>query len=230
MNELSSAEAALTALHPVLHGIAGDDLHLSTPCPGFDVAALGDRLVGTITMVAQAAGAGVDAPNGNSPATSSPPTAAVLPASTIPSPSPPTLRHSTGWWPKGRHTDADALERNHPNTPATRGFQMTDIIAAPELDGTSAAFAENRTTDVEGDQLLYRRIGTASGTVPPLVMLQHFRGNLDYWDPLLLDTLATDREVITVDLAGVGGSGGRTPDTVSEMARNALGFIEALGS
>ncbi|HEV2258018.1 MAG TPA: hypothetical protein VGS06_33200 [Streptosporangiaceae bacterium] len=32
----------------------------------------------------------------------------------------------------------------------------------------------------------------------PLVLLQHFRGNLDNWDPLLVDTLAaTDRLRLT---------------------------------
>jgi hypothetical protein len=30
-------------------------------------------------------------------------------------------------------------------------------------------------------------------------MLQHFRGNLDDWDPLLLGALASDREVIPFD-------------------------------
>jgi pimeloyl-ACP methyl ester carboxylesterase len=66
-------------------------------------------------------------------------------------------------------------------------------------------------------------------TLPPLVLLQHFRGNLDYWDPALLDVLATDRELITVDLPGVGGSSGTTPDNVTDMARDALRFIDALG-
>jgi hypothetical protein len=27
--------------------------------------------------------------------------------------------------------------------------------------------------------------------VPPLVLLQHLRGNLDNWDPALIDALAT---------------------------------------
>jgi pimeloyl-ACP methyl ester carboxylesterase len=60
-------------------------------------------------------------------------------------------------------------------------------------------------------------------------MLVHFRGNLDNWDPLLLGSLASGREVITVDNAGVGPSSGLVPYTITEMARDAIPFIDALG-
>ncbi len=52
------------------------------------------------------------------------------------------------------------------------------------------------------------------GDGAPLVLLQHFRGNLDSWDPALIDALALARRVITFENAGVGGSTGTTPDTV----------------
>ena len=63
----------------------------------------------------------------------------------------------------------------------------------------------------------------------PLVLLQHFRGNLDSWDPALIDALAPGRRVVTFDNTGVGGSSGQTPDTVRQMARDAIAFITALG-
>ena len=63
----------------------------------------------------------------------------------------------------------------------------------------------------------------------PLVLLQHFRGNLDNWDPALIDALASDRRVVTFDNAGVGGSTGTTPNTIEQMARDAVAFITALG-
>jgi pimeloyl-ACP methyl ester carboxylesterase len=66
-----------------------------------------------------------------------------------------------------------------------------------------------------------------SNTVP-LVLFQHFRGNLDSWDPALIDALATDRRVITFDNAGVGGSTGTTPDSVEQMARDAIAFIATM--
>ncbi|KAB7753184.1 MULTISPECIES: alpha/beta fold hydrolase [Mycobacteriaceae] len=101
---------------------------------------------------------------------------------------------------------------------------MTEVVTVAD-----AARAANLEIEVAGERFAYRRIGNPSVTLPPLVLLQHFRGNLDYWDPALLDVLAADREVLTVDLRGVGGSTGTTPDNVTDMARDALQFIDALG-
>ena len=71
----------------------------------------------------------------------------------------------------------------------------------------------------DGVTYAYRRFGDAGAGRLPLVMLQHFRGNLDDWDPLLLDTLAPDREVIPVDLAGVGLSTGTVPRGLAVTGR-----------
>jgi pimeloyl-ACP methyl ester carboxylesterase len=76
-----------------------------------------------------------------------------------------------------------------------------------------------------GIDYAYRQVG--EGT-PALVLLQHFRGNLDNWDPELIDALAGDRRVVTFDNGGVGGSTGTTPSTITRMARDAIAFIEAL--
>jgi pimeloyl-ACP methyl ester carboxylesterase len=76
-----------------------------------------------------------------------------------------------------------------------------------------------------GIDYAYRQVG--KGT-PALVLLQHFRGNLDNWDPALVDALARDRRVVTFDNAGVGGSTGTTPSTIAQMARDAVAFLEAL--
>jgi len=71
----------------------------------------------------------------------------------------------------------------------------------------------------------YRDLG--EGEVP-LVLLQHFRGNLDNWDPALVDALAANRRVITFDNVGVGATTGRTPSTIEAMAHDAIAFLEAL--
>ena len=79
-----------------------------------------------------------------------------------------------------------------------------------------------------GINYAYRDTGGREGTVP-VVLLQHFRGNLDSWDPSLIGALAQSRRVVTFDNAGVGGSTGTTPDTIEQMARDAIAFISALG-
>ena len=55
-----------------------------------------------------------------------------------------------------------------------------------------------------GVDYAYRDTGPEATGVP-LVLFQHFRGNLDSWDPALIDALAAARRVITFDNAGVGG-------------------------
>jgi pimeloyl-ACP methyl ester carboxylesterase len=73
----------------------------------------------------------------------------------------------------------------------------------------------------------YKRFG--SGGTVPVVFLQHFRGNIDNWDPALVDAIAENREVILFDNTGIGGSTGTTPHTVEEMADDAIAFLLALG-
>ena len=68
-------------------------------------------------------------------------------------------------------------------------------------------------TAANGVDYAYRDTGGGEGAVP-LVLLQHFRENLDNWDPALIDALAPARRVVTFDNTGVGGSTGSTPDTI----------------
>jgi pimeloyl-ACP methyl ester carboxylesterase len=72
----------------------------------------------------------------------------------------------------------------------------------------------------------YRRFGNSTGT--PIVLLQHFTGGLDHWDPAFTDGLARDREIILVDNAGVGASTGETPSTIEGMADCIVDFVDAL--
>src|ERR1700757_2190917 len=101
-----------------------------------------------------------------------------------------------------------------------------------ELDTANRAAATLEaapTRDVEGGgiRFAYRQLGPSTGT--PLVLLQHFSGNIDAWDPAVVNALAADRPVIAFDNAGVGRSTGRTPDNVAAMARDAVDFIDLLG-
>jgi len=76
---------------------------------------------------------------------------------------------------------------------------------------------------------VYRCFGYKQTNTPPLLFLQHFRGNLDNWDPALVDRLAQDREVILLANRGVGASTGVVPDNVTDMTRDVLRFVDALG-
>ncbi|MCX4586237.1 alpha/beta fold hydrolase [Streptomyces sp. NBC_01481] len=93
---------------------------------------------------------------------------------------------------------------------------MTQSYAQAPIKTVSAA---------NGIEYAYREVG--EGGVP-LVLLMHFRGNLDYWDPALVDALAQGRRVIAFDNTGVGGSSGTSPSTVTQMALDAIAFIDAL--
>jgi pimeloyl-ACP methyl ester carboxylesterase len=87
--------------------------------------------------------------------------------------------------------------------------------------------APTRYVEGSGIRFAYRQLGPSRGT--PLVLLQHFSGNIDAWDPAVANALAADRPVIAFDNAGVGRSTGQTPDNVAAMARDAVTFINLLG-
>ncbi len=78
-----------------------------------------------------------------------------------------------------------------------------------------------------GIDFAYRRVGNRGGT--PLILANYFAANLDDWDPLIVDGLAADRDVITFDYPGIGRSTGTTAATVDELAVDCVGFLHALG-
>ena len=73
-----------------------------------------------------------------------------------------------------------------------------------EKQPESAETTPTRFVHVREVRFAYRRFGNPAGT--PLILLQHFRGSMDNWDPALLNGFAKDRTVITFDNAGVGFS------------------------
>ena len=99
------------------------------------------------------------------------------------------------------------------------------MTATSHTTGAYAASPNQVVSAANRVDYAYRETG--DGT-PPLVLLQHFRGNLDNWDPALIDALASARRVVTFDNAGVGGSTGTTPSTVTQMARDAIAFLDAM--
>lgn len=51
-----------------------------------------------------------------------------------------------------------------------------------------------RFVNIGGTQFAYRRWGNAAAEQPPLLMLQHYRGGMDHWGPLMTDGLAENRK------------------------------------
>ena len=95
-------------------------------------------------------------------------------------------------------------------------------------DGLYAGLANKLVSAANGIDYAYRDTGPGASGGLPLVLLQHFRGNLDNWDPALIDALASTRRVIAFDNTAVGGSAGATPGTVEQMARDAIAFLAAM--
>lgn len=89
--------------------------------------------------------------------------------------------------------------------------------------------APTRFIAVDGDNFAYRRWGNSSSGQPPLFFLQHFRGGLDNWDPLLTDGLAAGREVVLFNGRGVASSSGKPRTRIEHMADDAAAVVRALG-
>jgi pimeloyl-ACP methyl ester carboxylesterase len=95
-------------------------------------------------------------------------------------------------------------------------------------DGQYSGLPNKLVSAANGIDYAYRDTGPEGSSGVPLVLFQHFRGNLDNWDPALIDALAPARRVITFDNTGVGGSTGTTPDTAEQMAHDAIAFLTAM--
>lgn len=86
--------------------------------------------------------------------------------------------------------------------------------------------AETRFVFVNNTTFAYRLFGASSGT--PLVFLQHYRGTMDHWDPLVLNNLALNRPIFLIDYAGTGRSTGTTPTTFAGFADDIASVLVAL--
>ncbi|MCX5316941.1 alpha/beta fold hydrolase [Streptomyces sp. NBC_00154] len=87
--------------------------------------------------------------------------------------------------------------------------------------------AEGLTVEGPSATFTYRRMGPQGGV--PLVLLNRFRGTIDWWDPEFLDYLAADHDVIVFDNVGVGYTDGEPRDSLEGFAEGAIEFIDTLG-
>src|SRR5260370_9778616 len=104
---------------------------------------------------------------------------------------------------------------------AQRSRSTPSIITKEDstMSTYTAITAPRQFVEANGIRFAYRRWGKRSGL--PLVFNHHLNGNLDNWDPAVLDGLAKDREVIIFNNAGVASPTGEVPATFPVMLRNA---------
>jgi len=95
-------------------------------------------------------------------------------------------------------------------------------LAAEKLETASTKYVE-----ANGVKFSYRTLGPKSDV--PLILLQHFTGTMDAWDPAVVNALAKSRTVIVFNNRGVGATNGVVADNVSQMTSDAYAFIQALG-
>lgn len=104
---------------------------------------------------------------------------------------------------------------------------MNATSASNDTVITAYKDAPTRTVTAGGVTYAYRELGP-KGAIP-VVFFVHLAGNMDNWDPRIVDPIAKVRHVITFDNRGIGASSGEVPDTIEAMADDAFAFINALG-
>jgi pimeloyl-ACP methyl ester carboxylesterase len=87
---------------------------------------------------------------------------------------------------------------------------------------------KTETIHIDGTDFQYRNLGENNSGVP-VIFLNHLAATMDNCDPRIIDGIASQYQVICFDNKGVGGTTGKTPKTISEMAKDAIAFIHALG-
>ena len=100
-------------------------------------------------------------------------------------------------------------------------------IGADNLEHIPGRHGRKRFSGRSSAAFTYRRFGRQGGV--PLVLLNRFRGTIDWWDPEFLDYLAAHHDVIVFDNVGIGYSSGEPRDSIEGFAEGAIEFIEALG-
>ena len=100
--------------------------------------------------------------------------------------------------------------------------QSTNRKLVPDLHQS----ATTEFIEADGSSYAYRKFGKESGI--PVVLLQHFTGTMDNWDPAITNGLAKYFPVVLFDNKGIGGSGGQTPDSIQAMAKDTISFMRAI--
>ena len=98
---------------------------------------------------------------------------------------------------------------------------------ADPLSTYTAITVPTQFVDANGIRFAYRRFGKPGRIA--LVFNQHFTGNLDNWDPAVLDCLAVEREVILFNNAGAASLPGKYRRPSERWRKTPAAFIDAPG-
>ena len=105
-------------------------------------------------------------------------------------------------------TSIDVTTETRTDAPVTHMTVVTQFIDAAEV------------------RFAFRRFGAPGAT--PLVMLQHFRGNLDNWDSRAHRRTRSRARGDPRRLPGLGSSSGAFGPTIADTARRMIAFVTAL--
>jgi pimeloyl-ACP methyl ester carboxylesterase len=90
---------------------------------------------------------------------------------------------------------------------------------------TAALNAETQFATINNSKIAYRQFGTGT----PLFFVNRFRGIMDTWDPLFLDSLAEKNTIILFDYPGIGSSEGELPLDIVEVSKTVPALADHLG-
>lgn len=90
---------------------------------------------------------------------------------------------------------------------------------------TTALNVETQFAEINNNTIAYRQFGNGA----PLFFVNRFRGIMDTWDPLFLDSLAEKNTVILFDYPGIGSSEGELPLDIVEVAGTVPALADHLG-
>lgn len=98
------------------------------------------------------------------------------------------------------------------------------LATGGQAEAQNAASSKTQYAATGDRKIAYRSIG--KGT--PIILVNRFRGTLDTWDPLFLDKLAENYNVITFDYTGIGSSTGTLPTDIPTVAKDIKDLSDAL--
>ncbi|WP_343634901.1 alpha/beta hydrolase [Fluviicola sp.] len=89
---------------------------------------------------------------------------------------------------------------------------------------TNFSSSETNYTTINNWKIAYRQFG--QGT--PILFFNRFRGILDTWDPLFLDSLAVNYSIVLFDYPGIGDSEGELSANLEEVASIGIQLMDEL--